>query len=254
MNKSLKLINRNEIKLFSSYSFLNKSKYIIKQPNQLFFSSKNNNNQERNKEDLLVIKDFLEKVKQEKQFLNKFITSNADKTGFKYEKGDLSKVSDSLAKNFVEEFEEQIKRDDNMYEKLIQDLKKRKIERERLLKEEKLRSNSINYLFSVLLIICTINYYFYAHERAETNQKTFDDNWEALKVIVNNRDLQKEKKSQLIGSISTTLQQLNTSNNNVDNDEIKEDVESIINQFCVQNKSPNQIIIENNYDISNSKI
>ncbi|KAK5578375.1 hypothetical protein RB653_008045 [Dictyostelium firmibasis] len=259
-NKVLK----NGIKSMISSSNLNKSIYFNrdKQTTQLFYSNFNKNKQEqiqqqKNKEDLILVKDFLEKVKQEKEFLNKFITNNSEKSGFKYEKGDYSKVSDSLAKNFVSEFEEQVKREDDMYEKLIIDLKNRKIERERILKQEKLKSNSINYLFSVLLLICTVNYYFYAKERAETNQKTFDDKWESLKVIVNNRDSLKEKKSQLITSISTALQSntnKNNQNNNVDLEEIKEDVESIIKQYCIENKSPNQIYIENNNDISNSKI
>ncbi|KAM9988380.1 hypothetical protein ACTFIZ_012116 [Dictyostelium cf. discoideum] len=293
-NKSLKLINKNGIKsMISSTSFLNKPTYIRKQSNQLFFSSnnKNNNNNNNNnndndnndindnnnnnfklvsEDDKNTLKEILDKVESEKELFKKFIASDEEKTGFKYEKSPVLKLQEGLLGELFAGFEKQMNKGDKKYEKILEDLNIRRIEREKLLKKEKLKSNLFHYTITVLVIIIAISYFSQVYERSKTFTKTFDENWEALRVIVNNRDSQKEKKSKLIDSISTTLLQYNSSttdqnnnnnnNNNIDLDEIKEDVESIINQFCIENKPLNQIIANNNNnnnngnDISSSKI
>ncbi|KAM9996478.1 hypothetical protein ACTFIY_002684 [Dictyostelium cf. discoideum] len=280
-NKSLKLINKNGIKsLISSTSFLNKPTYIRKQSNQLFFSSNNkindnddddinninnidiNNCKNKNfrgvpEDDKKALKEILDKVESEKESFKKFIAFDEEETGFKYEKGPVLKLQEGLIGEIFDGFEKKVREDGKKYDKLIEDLNNKRIERRRLLKKEKLRSNIFHYTITVLVIIIAITYFSQIYERSKNFTKIFDENWEALRVIVNNRDSQKEKKSKLIDSISTTLLQHNTTsqNNNIDLDEIKEDVESIINQFCIQDKPLNQITVDNNNnDISNSKI
>ncbi|KAM9969203.1 hypothetical protein ACTFIR_001030 [Dictyostelium discoideum] len=286
-NKSLKLINKNGIKsMISSTSFLNKPTYIRKQSNQLFFSSNNNNKNNDNnnnngdninnidnnyekknfrgvpEEDKKALKEILDKVESDKESFKKFIAMDEEKTGFKYEKSPVLKLQEGLIGELFAGFEKKVREDEKKYDKLIEDLKNKRIERHRLLRKEKLKSNIFHYTITVFVIIIAISYFSQIYERSKNFTKIFDENWEALRVIVNNRDSQKEKKSKLIDSISTTLLQHNNTttttsqnnNNNIDLDEIKEDVESIINQFCIQDKPLNQIIVDNNNDISNSKI
>ncbi|EAL63808.1 random cDNA clone veg110 [Dictyostelium discoideum AX4] len=283
-NKSLKLINKNGIKsMISSTSFLNKPTYIRKQSNQLFFSSNNKNNDNNNnninnidnnyenknfggvpEEDKKALQEILDKVESDKESFKKFIAMDEEKTGFKYEKSPVLKLQEGLIGELFAGFEKRVREDEKKYDKLIEDLNNRRIESHRLLKKEKFKSNIFHYTITVCVIIIAISYFSQIYERSKNFTKIFDENWEALRVIVNNRDSQKEKKSKLIDSISTTLLQHNNTattttsqnnNNNIDLDEIKEDVESIINQFCIQDKPLNQIFVDNNNnDISNSKI
>ncbi|KAN0025142.1 hypothetical protein ACTFIV_009558 [Dictyostelium citrinum] len=297
-SRSLKLINKNGIKSMFSPLLLNKPIYIRKQSGQLFFSSKNhndnnninninnninnnnnNNNIKKNannnsskddddnsnyrditEEDKKSVRELVEKAERESEMFKKIIAMDEEKTGFKYVKSPHIKFTDDLNEEIFRECENTInsQKKDNQF---FLDYQKEREEAERNLKKQTFRNNVMHYIITVLLIIMTIKYYYIFGERAKNFKETFDENWEALRVIVNNRDSQKEKRSKLIDSFSTFLQQLNNdknnnnnNNNTVDLDEIKEDVESIINQYCIENKSPKQITIDNNNDISNSKI
>ncbi|EGC36268.1 hypothetical protein DICPUDRAFT_151302 [Dictyostelium purpureum] len=230
--------------------------------NNRYFTTNNNNNNNNNSNDdknnlNYKINDMVNEIR--KFDLLSELKKEDLKHGFSYEKGHLKQLMELMEKEILIESQKQQKEmefDENVYNKLMNDFKKRVSEHEEFLKKEKKKSNIKFYILSIFLGVVLAQQIQIGLEKIQNNKDQFDESWEKLRVIVTERDDLRKKKQSLQEMITDQISKEIEPKSiySLDNEDIKHNVDSIVNELCIENKSPSDILSKSNKNLSNSKI